>query len=90
MSDITDMDAQTIMSALGEQIRLLRKRRGLTQAALAERAGMARSKLVLLEQGRGSVAFESYARAVAALDATISLEAAKRPTLEELGDFYRE
>jgi transcriptional regulator with XRE-family HTH domain len=90
MSDITDMDAQTLMTKLGEQLRLMRKRRGLTQAALAERAGMARSKLVLLEQGRGSVAFESYARAVAALDATISLEAAKRPTLEELGDLYRE
>jgi len=27
---------------------------------------------------------------VAALDATISLEAAKRPTLEELEDLYRE
>lgn len=90
MSDIRDMDIQALMTELGQQIRLLRKRRGLTQATLAERAGMARSKLVLLEQGSGSVAFESYARVAAALDMAIKLEPAQRPTFEELGDHYRE
>jgi len=90
MSDIVDMDTLTLMADLGQQIKLLRKRRGLTQAALAERAGMARSKLVLLEQGRGSVAFESYARAIASLDAVFRLEVAQRPTFEELADTYRE
>jgi transcriptional regulator with XRE-family HTH domain len=90
MSDIQDMDIQALMTELGQQIRLLRKRRGLTQAALADRAGMARSKLVLLEQGSGSVAFESYARVAAALDMAIKLEPAQRPTFEELGDHYRE
>lgn len=84
------MDTYTLMTNLGRQIKLLRKRRGLTQAALAERAGMARSKVVLLEQGQGSVAFESYARVVAALDASFLLEATQRPTFEELGDVYRE
>jgi HTH-type transcriptional regulator/antitoxin HipB len=90
MSDITDMNTQTLTSDIGQQIRLLRKRRGLTQAALAERAGMARSKLVLLEQGSGSVAFESYARIAAALDAAFRLEPAQRPAFEELAEHYRE
>ena len=90
MSYIPDMDPTTLMIGLGSQLRQLRKRRGLTQAVLAERAGMARSKLVLLEQGRGSVAMESYARAIAALDATCRLEPARRPTIEELGEIYRE
>ena len=90
MFDIQDMDVQVIMSELGQQIRLLRKRRGLTQADLAERAGMARSKLVLLEQGRGSVAFEAYARVAAALDVAFKFEPAQRPTFEELGEHYRE
>jgi transcriptional regulator with XRE-family HTH domain len=90
MSDISDMDSQSLLSDTGRQIRELRKRRGLTQAALAERAGMARSKLVLLEQGRGSVAFESYARIAAALDVTFRLEPAQRPTFEELAEHYRE
>jgi HTH-type transcriptional regulator / antitoxin HipB len=90
MSDIRDMDTQTLMSDIGQQIRLLRKRRGLTQAALAERAGMARSKLVLLEQGSGSVAFESYARIAAALDAAFRLEPVQRPAFEELAEHYRE
>jgi len=90
MSDIQDLDVQALLLGTGQQIRELRKRRGLTQAALAERAGMACSKLVLLEQGRGSVAFESYARIAAALDATLRLEPAQRPTFEELAEHYRE
>jgi hypothetical protein len=51
---------------------------------------MARSKLVLLEQGSGSVAFESYARIAAALDAAFRLEPAQRPAFEELAEHYRE
>ena len=90
MSDITDMDTQALMTEMGQQIRQLRKRRGLTQAVLAERAGMARSKLVLLEQGSGSVAFESYARVAAALDVAFRLAPAQRPTFEELAEHYRE
>lgn len=90
MFDIQNMDANTIMRKLGQQLRLLRKRRGLTQAALAERAGMPRPKIVLLEQGRGSVSFESYARLAAALDSTLCIEPARRPAFEELERMYDE
>jgi transcriptional regulator with XRE-family HTH domain len=90
MFDIRNMDADTLMRDLGQQLRLLRKRRGLTQAALATRANMPRPKIVQMEQGRGSIAFESYARLAAALDAALKVDIAQRPTLEELGDIYGE
>ncbi len=36
---------------LGKQVRLARKRRGMSEAALAERVGIARSTLQLIEKG---------------------------------------
>ncbi|MGA0586266.1 helix-turn-helix domain-containing protein [Dyella sp. KRB-257] len=84
------LPAQREQDSLGQQLRLLRKRRGLTQAALATRAGMPRPKIVQMEQDRGSIAFGSYARLAAALDAALKVDIAQRPTLEELGDIYGE
>lgn len=40
-----------ILRALGERLRALRKARGLTQAAAAERAGLGRNTLYRAEQG---------------------------------------
>lgn len=46
---------QQILIELGENIRLARKRRKLTTVQVAERAGIARNTLYLLEKGSSSV-----------------------------------
>lgn len=88
LSYINDMDAILLLSRLGGQIRDLRKNRGLTQAALAQRAGITRQKLIEIEQGADSVAAGYYARAIAALGAELRTVPARMPTLEELKDIF--
>ncbi|MEQ6120348.1 helix-turn-helix transcriptional regulator [Reichenbachiella sp. MALMAid0571] len=46
---------QKILEQLGENIKLARKRRKLTALQVAERAGIARNTLYLLEKGTPSV-----------------------------------
>lgn len=46
---------QKILEQLGENIKLARKRRKLTAIQVAERAGIARNTLYLLEKGTPSV-----------------------------------
>lgn len=45
---------------MGESIKLARKRRKLTAIQVAERAGIARSTLYLIEKGSSSVAMGAY------------------------------
>ena len=45
---------------MGENIKLARKRRKLTAVQVAERAGIARSTLYLVEKGNSSVAMGAY------------------------------
>lgn len=52
--------AAKILKELGENIKLARKRRGLTEMQVAERAGIARSTLQLIEKGTPGVAMSSY------------------------------
>lgn len=49
-----------ILSELGENIKLARKRRGLTLIQVAERAGIARSTLGLIEKGASGVSMSAY------------------------------
>jgi DNA-binding XRE family transcriptional regulator len=49
-----------ILEQMGENIRLARKRRKLTAVQLAERAGIARSTLYLIEKGNPGVAMGAY------------------------------
>ncbi len=46
---------QKILDQLGENIKLARKRRKLTTILVAERAGISRNTLYLLEKGNSSV-----------------------------------
>lgn len=46
---------QQILIEVGENIRLARKRRKLTTVQVAERAGISRNTLYLLEKGKSSV-----------------------------------
>ncbi len=49
-----------LLEQMGEQIKLARKRRKLTTIQVAERAGIARSTLYLVEKGDTSVALGAY------------------------------
>lgn len=50
----------SLLGQMGEQIKLARKRRKLTTIQVAERAGVARSTLYMIEKGESSVAFGAY------------------------------
>jgi transcriptional regulator with XRE-family HTH domain len=52
--------AEKILRELGENIKLARLRRGLSGVQVAERAGIARSTLQLIEKGEPGVAMSSY------------------------------
>ena len=49
------------MTALGENLRLARRRRRLTTTQVAERAGISRTTLRAIERGEPSVSFGAYA-----------------------------
>jgi transcriptional regulator with XRE-family HTH domain len=61
--------------AVGEQIRALRSKRGLTQEALAELAGLSKVYVRKLEAGeRLSPSFLALERLARALDATLTIK----------------
>ena len=73
--------------SLGQFIAGHRKAQRLTQAGLARRAGVGRSTLDALENGRtGELGYGKIIRLLAALDLTIKIAAANqgRPTLDDL------
>lgn len=49
-----------LLEQMGENIKLARKRRKLTTVQVAERAGIARSTLYLIEKGDASVTLGAY------------------------------
>lgn len=51
---------QKVMEQVGEQIKLARKRRGLTTEQVAERASINRTTLYHIERGKPSVAIGAY------------------------------
>jgi transcriptional regulator with XRE-family HTH domain len=78
------MDAVTLLARFGSAMRRLRQQRGLTQAALAARAGIPRLKVIQVEKGDSSVSIGAYAQIASALGAEFTLLPAKRPTLDEV------
>lgn len=82
------MDHSLLINRLGIQLREKRIHRGLTQAQLADLAGLTRYKVIAVEKGTLSVGMIAYARVLAALDCELSVVPATMPTLEELGDLF--
>lgn len=82
------MDYAFLISRLGVKLREKRLNRGLTQAQLADLAGLTRYKVIAVEKGTLSVGMIAYARVLAALDCELSVVPATMPTLEELGDLF--
>lgn len=83
------MDADTILTRLGAQLRSQRLERGLTQAEVARRAGLPRLKVLQVEAGRGSASAGAYARVAGALGFELASVPARRPTLDDIGEFLK-
>ncbi|WP_415833716.1 helix-turn-helix domain-containing protein [Kerstersia similis] len=58
---------QHLLSALGERLRLARKRRKLSNAIVAQRAGISRTTLYKVEAGDPGATLGSYVRVLAVL-----------------------
>lgn len=82
------MDYSLLIHRLGKQIHEKRMNRGLTQANLAELAGLTRQKVIAVEKGTLSVSMSAYARVLGALDCEFVVIPAAMPTLEELGELF--
>lgn len=82
------MDYSLLILRLGRQIREKRMNRGLTQAQLAELAGLTRQKVIAVEKGVLSVSMMAYARVLGALECEFEVIPAAMPTLEELAELF--
>jgi transcriptional regulator with XRE-family HTH domain len=76
---------QRALRGILEDIVVWRKLRGLTQAQLADRAGISVNTLRRLEGGDGGVAFESVLRILRALGVLDGLERALDPYETDVG-----
>lgn len=75
------------LAEIGAQIAAARKGQGLGAMALAEKAGVTRTTLYLLESGRATeIGYSKLARLLAVLGLELRVEplAQQRPTLEDL------
>lgn len=59
---------QEMLSTMGEQIKLARLRRHLTEELVAQRAGLSRATVIAVEKGKPSVSMGSYAAVLHALN----------------------
>lgn len=82
------MDHSFLITRLARQLRERRINRGLTQARLAELAGLTRQKVIAVEQGSLNVSMMAYVRVVGALDCELAVVPAAMPTLDELGEIF--
>jgi transcriptional regulator with XRE-family HTH domain len=75
------------LPSIGSQIAFRRKTLGLSQSALAQKAGVSRATLEALENGRcGELGFSKVSNILSALGLALKLQEAnlQRPTLDEL------
>src|SRR5689334_7270721 len=70
---------------IGSDLAAWRKLRGLTQAQLADRADVARTTVVRLEHGDGSVSLENVLRVVRALGLVDTFSRALDPYASDVG-----
>jgi len=73
---------------LGKQVRLARKRRGMSEAALAERVGIARSTLQLIEKGdpKVEIGLVFEAAVLAGVDLFAPEASSLAPQIERIDD----
>lgn len=73
-SPIVFPQEQRLLSGLGERLRLARKRRKLSNAAVAGRAGVSRTTVYKVEAGDPGATLGSYVRVLAVLGLEADLE----------------
>jgi transcriptional regulator with XRE-family HTH domain len=73
------------LRSIGDDLAVWRKLRGLTQAQLADRAGVARTTLVRLEGGDGGVSLENVLRVARALGILEAIPRAFDPYESDVG-----
>ena len=78
------MLTETQLQHLGGLLREARKARGHTQEGLGRLLNIPRLKVIQVEAGKPQVAVHYYADVAGALGQTLSLQASRRPTLDEL------
>jgi transcriptional regulator with XRE-family HTH domain len=64
-------NAEALMATVGRQIKVLRKQRGLTLEALANRSGVSVGLISQIERGRGNPSFNTLVQTAHALDVPI-------------------
>lgn len=74
-----------VLFRIGQALKELRLRRGLTQQEAGQLARLPREKVVRLEKGRGTIAIGAYVALARALGAEFTLAPVRRPTIEEIG-----
>ena len=83
--DIAPLPVRRALRESGSHIQVWRKLRGLTQAQLAERAGVARRTVSRMERGDGEVRFEIFLRIVHALGVLDRIPQAFDPYESDIG-----
>ena len=85
--EIEDELAQILIE---QKIATLRKRRGLTQAALAQRSGVSQPMIAQLESGKlNNLTLRTLARTARALDASLRIDLVPRSKLRRHGSRSR-
>src|ERR1700682_4541041 len=81
--EVEDELAQILIE---HKIANLRKRRGLTQAALARRSGVSQPMIAQIESGKlNNLTLKTLARTARALDASLKIDLVPRATSNRLG-----
>ena len=80
--------AEKVLKNIGENIKLARKRRKLSESQIAERAGISRSTVQLLEKGEPGVSMSAYVQVlfVLGLESDLKKIAAEDPLGRKLQD----
>ena len=74
------------MTKIGDQIKYLRKERGLTQKALALQSGLSFSFINQVESGKESIRLDALARLAIAFGYEIRLVKKNEPKAKDLGE----
>jgi DNA-binding XRE family transcriptional regulator len=82
--EVEDELAQILIE---QKIAILRKRRGLTQAALAKRTGVSQPMIAQIESGKlNNLTLKTLARTARALDASLKIDLIPRSALRRRGE----
>jgi transcriptional regulator with XRE-family HTH domain len=80
--------SEVLLQRLGAELRALRESRGLTQAQIADAAGVPRLKVIQIEKGLATVSAGAYAAVAVHLGVEFATAPARRPTQDEIARIF--